>query len=342
MRRPLLVMLLLGLLVAGCGPSVADRPRTGPAADQVRPGASAPSAAQPAERVVVATASPSLSWLPAQIAGLQGYFREEGLDVEFVQVGGTLIVPALLSGEVQYTTILSAVGTHAANGGPSRIVQYHSVRLQHVLSVRPEFTAIGQLAGKRIAVQSLGTLTAFEARKIADHFGLPDVAIVPIGGDLERIAAMATGAADANVTAIPNNLVAEREGFPTLLRIGTVLEVPQAGFATSEAHLRDRSDQVTRLLRAAARALPLITSQRDLTVATIADWMELSPADAARAYEQVADTYSPNGLPTDAQMAAYLELLRDTAGVSADVSASQIVDFTIARRVAAELGLSGP
>ena len=47
---------------------------------------------------------------------------EEGLDVEFVQVGGTLIVPALLSGEVGYTTVLSAVGTHAANGGPSRIV----------------------------------------------------------------------------------------------------------------------------------------------------------------------------------------------------------------------------
>src|SRR5262249_2188111 len=228
----LLVTLLLGLLVASCGPSVADRPRSQPA-DQVRSSAPAPSDAPPAERVVVATASPSLSWLPAQIAGLQGYFREEGLDVEFVQVGGTLIVPALLSGEVQYTTILSAVANHAANGGPSRIVQYHSVRLQHVLSVRPEITAVGQLAGKRIAVQSLGTLTAFEARKIADHFGLPDVAIVPIGGDLERIAAMGTGAADANVTAIPNNLVAEREGFPTLLRIGTILEIPQAGFATS-------------------------------------------------------------------------------------------------------------
>src|SRR5262249_381177 len=155
--------------------------------------------------------------------------------------------------------------------------------------------------------------------------------------DLERIAAMGTGAADANVTAIPNNLVAEREGFPTLLRIGTILEIPQAGFATSEAHLRDRSDQVTRMLRAAARALPLITSQRGLPVGAMADGMELSPADAARAYEQVADTYSPNGLPTDTQMAAYLELLRDTAGVSADVPASQIVDFTIARRVAAEL-----
>ena len=53
----------------------------------------------------------------------------------------------------------------------------------------------------------------------------------------------------------------------------------------------------------------------------------------------VADTYSPNGLLSAAQLAAYLELLRDTAGLPADVPAEQLVDFTLARHVAAELGL---
>ena len=53
----------------------------------------------------------------------------------------------------------------------------------------------------------------------------------------------------------------------------------------------------------------------------------------------MADTNTPNGLPTDAQMEAYLELMRATAGAPADVTAAQVSDFTIARRVAAELGL---
>ena len=77
---------------------------------------------------------------------------------------------------------------------------------------------------------------------------------------------------------------------------------------------------MARALRAAARAIPLIQTQRDLVIQKIGEWMELAPDDAARAYELVADTYSPNGLPTDAQMAAYLDLMRATAGVSADAS----------------------
>jgi hypothetical protein len=70
--------------------------------------------------------------------------------------------------------------------------------------------------------------------------------------------------------------------------------------------------------------------------------MDLSPEDAARAFEMVADTFTPNGLPTDAQMAAYLELLRATAGAPDSVTPDQIADFTLARRVAQELGLPNP
>ena len=245
--------------------------------------------------MAIGTSGPSLSWLPAQLAWKLGYFREEGLEAEFVQVGGTSVIPALFSGELHFTTILSAVGANAGQGGDTRIVQFHSVRLQHVLSVRPEITAIPQLAGKRIAVQNLGTLTALEARKVAEHFNLPDVALVAVGSDLERIAALESNAADANVTAIPMNLLAEKRGLPTLLRIGSILEIPQAGFGTSLEHLRDRPALLTRALRAAARAFPFVTGQPDVTTATIAEFMELAPDDAARAYEMVADTFTATG-----------------------------------------------
>jgi ABC-type nitrate/sulfonate/bicarbonate transport system substrate-binding protein len=338
-RGWLLVAVLLGLGLAGCVAPGEDRPRVQPVGAGP---AATPSGTQSLQRVGIGVPGPSLSYLPAQLAWRLGYFREEGLDVEFVQISGTSVIPALLSGELDFTTILSAVGAHAGQGGPSRILQFHTVRLQHVLSVRPEITTLAQLAGRRVAVQSLGTLTAFETQKLAEHFGLADVALVAVGGDLERIAAMEAGAADATVAPIPANLIAERRGFPTLLRIGTVLEIPQAGLGASVATLREREALVARTLRAAARALPLIPSQRDVVVQHIAEWIDLAPEDAARAYEQVVDTYSSNGLPTEAQLAAYLELLRATAGVPADVTPAQLVDFTVARRVAAELGLPGP
>jgi NitT/TauT family transport system substrate-binding protein len=336
MRQCLARLALLALLAA-CSPPAESRPR-------LQPTAPGPTAApeRPLQRLTIGTSGPSLSWLPSQLAWQLGYFREEGLDVEFVQVGGTSMVPALLSGELGLTTIISPVGASAGQGGEARIVQMHVVAVQHVLSARPEITAVQQLAGKRIAVQNLGTLTAHEARKVVEHFALPDVAIVAVGGDLERIVAMETGAADANVSNIPGNLVAERRGFPTLLRISTILDIPTGGYGASLAGVRDQPDVLARALRATARALPLFGRQPDVVTRTIASFMDLPPEDAARAYEMVADTYSPNGLATDAQMAGYLDLLRSTAGLPADTTAAQITDFTLARRVAQELALPNP
>ena len=94
---------------------------------------------------------------------------------------------------------------------------------------------------------------------------------------------MESGAADANVAPIPANLAAEQRGFPTLLRIGSLLDTPHGGFGTSVAHLRDQADLLTRTLRATARALPLVTAQRDTVIAVIRDFMQLSPPDAERA-----------------------------------------------------------
>ncbi len=97
---------------------------------------------------------------------------------------------------------------------------------------------------------------------------------------------------------------------------------------------------VARSLRATARGLPVVTAQPDRVTGAIQTFMDLGPKDSARAYEMLADTYSPGGLVSDAQLAAYLDLLRATAGVPADVPVGQIVDLAIARPVAMELGLS--
>jgi ABC-type nitrate/sulfonate/bicarbonate transport system substrate-binding protein len=121
--------------------------------------------------------------------------------------------------------------------------------------------------------------------------------------------------------------------------MGTILDVPQAGLGTSDAILRDKTDLVVRSLRASARALPLLRAEREEVIRMIATWIELSPEDATRAYELVIDTFSPNGLPTEAQMRAYLGLMQETANVPADATLDRLFDFTLARRVADELGL---
>jgi ABC-type nitrate/sulfonate/bicarbonate transport system substrate-binding protein len=101
--------------------------------------------------VTIGIPAPSLSFLPAKLADLLGYYREEGLAAEFVQVRGNVAIPSLLQGDLDFTTLLSAVGAHASQGGETRIVQFHGTGLQHVISVRPEITTVQQARSAPLA-----------------------------------------------------------------------------------------------------------------------------------------------------------------------------------------------
>ncbi|HZR99850.1 MAG TPA: ABC transporter substrate-binding protein [Chloroflexota bacterium] len=350
LRRGIVIGALLAALgacgapgspTASGGAAPAGGAPAGSASGGAAPAASAPAAtARPApQRLAIGVPDPSLAYLPAYVAWKLGYFEQEGLATEFPQVVGNAIIPSLLSGDIDFTTNLSSIGSHAGQGGPTKIVQFHSVKLQHVLVVNPAITDVQQLNGKRITVQSPGTLPTFEAQKMAEHYGLRDVTFLSAGSEPERLATVDAGASDAYVASVPGNLIAERRGFPTLLRFSTILDVPQAGLGTSEDELRQKPDLIERALRASARALPVVRSNRDDVVRIIADWISLSPEDAGRAYDFVIDTFSTNGIPTEAQQRAYLGLMQETANVPADATLDRIFDFTLARKVANELGL---
>ena len=67
-------------------------------------------------KIRIATASPSLSYLPIYTAVKKGFFAKRGLDVEMIQMSASLTAPALLNRSVDYTTIPSTIATATARG----------------------------------------------------------------------------------------------------------------------------------------------------------------------------------------------------------------------------------
>jgi hypothetical protein len=57
--------------------------------------------------------------------------------------------------------------------------------------------------------------------------------------------------------------------------------------------------------------------------------MSLTPAQASKAYDTVKDTFSRDGVPTQEQSKAYIAMLAATAGLSADLPAPAIFDFSL-------------
>ena len=90
--------------------------------------------AQVKTKLRIATASPSLSYLPIYVAVKKGFFARRGFDVELIQMNASLTAPALLNRAVDYTTIPSAIATAAARGAPAKVIFFASVKLQHSFS----------------------------------------------------------------------------------------------------------------------------------------------------------------------------------------------------------------
>ena len=56
-----------------------------------------------AEKITVSYSSRTYAFLPAQVAVAKGFFKDENLDPVLIQMRSQVTVPALLSGEVNYT-----------------------------------------------------------------------------------------------------------------------------------------------------------------------------------------------------------------------------------------------
>jgi len=259
--------------------------------------------------------------------------------MEVIQMAAGLAAPALLNHAIDYTTIPSGPATAGARGAPLKVVCFTSVKLQHVLISRPEFTSVAELAGKRIGAGSFGTLPAYEVHVLIDKYRLgTNTIIVPLNSTQDRMIGTQRGTIDATVVPVPSDLKAEEMGMKRLLAMGTILQIPQAGLATTEEKIKTARQEVQEILKATIEGIEYTWTQRDGTIAVIAKWMNLNTAQAAKAYDSVRDTFSKNCVPTEEQSKAYLTMLSSTAGLKPEVSAASIFDFSPALEAAKDLG----
>ena len=56
-----------------------------------------------ADKVILSYSSRSYAFLPAQVAVARGFFKDENLEPLLIQMRSQVTVPALISGEVNYT-----------------------------------------------------------------------------------------------------------------------------------------------------------------------------------------------------------------------------------------------
>ena len=297
------------------------------------------------------------------IADRKGYFKAEGLDVEFISfnTAARMIAP-LGSGQLDvgggtvsaglYNAFSRKIGIHiVADKGSSRpgyVFSQILVRKDLVDSGR--YKSFKDLKGMKIAVAAVGTGNAATLNAALKKAGLAfaDVSTLDLGFP-DHLVAYRNKAIDAGVTNEPTATQAIREGVAVKVEGNEDLfsNHQTAVLLYSDDFAKKRPEAATKFMRAYIRAVRdyndalkdgrIAGKGADEIIATLVDYTDIK--DAALHRETVPAACNPDGLVDVDSLESDLGFFKDMKLIEQpDIKASDVVDNSFVQKVALELG----
>jgi NitT/TauT family transport system substrate-binding protein len=290
-----------------------------------------------AETVGILVSAPSLSltWFPAFVAREQGFYRAEGLDVDFVVMKPQVALQAVVTGDVGYTTTLGSTIRAAIRGLPVRVVMTICEKPLFALIASKKIKSVEDLKGKILGISSFGASTDTMARAVLRRYNLApgqDVKILAVGGGTNRMAALQAGAIDAVLMEPPYNVMLERAGYNKLLFVGDVLPSPIAGFGTTLERIRKQPQEIQRLIRATLRGVQYTKSHKDESVRLIMKWVKLDHALAEGSYDMAVGSWSDNGESDAASVRMVMDEIKTELKLDSSPDPSRAFDWSFVKK----------
>jgi len=295
------------------------------------------------EKVIISYSSRDFSFLPGHVAATKGFFRDENIEPILVQMKPQVAAPALINGEIHYTSTFGSMLNGILQGIPARMLAVITEKPPYYIVARPGIKSIMELRGKKLAAQPKGLSDRIAAEAILESKGidLKDVQFVNISGDLPvRLGVLTSGLADAVCLLPPGPVLLERDGYriiagPDDVKVGS----PTFGVTATVQRLKDKRAEVKKVIRALLRGLRFVRERREETVAIMAQWLALKPDVANKSYDLIIPGFSSDGAISDATWQAIIDLRVQSLNLPKPASLDQVRDFTVLREVQKELKL---
>jgi NitT/TauT family transport system substrate-binding protein len=289
-----------------------------------------------AERIVIGTPSRGLFEFPAVVAMRKGYYKDEGLDVDKVQMQPAIAVKALISGDIDYLLAWGSAIRAAVTGVPIKAVVGMASRPLHVLIARPDIKTPKDLKGKIIGVDSFAGTVDYLSRVAARHFGFEpekDIKIIVTGESPTRLAALRAGSIDATPIDVAFAMKAEDEGFRRLLYLGDIIELPLSGIAVTDNKLQTQREQVKKVVRGSLRGSRFMKQNRGETIQMLSDYLRITPSQAAKAYDTSINSFTDDGIISDKGVNLDVQLTKERLKMTKEIPLSQLVDWSLVKEI---------
>ena len=298
--------------------------------------------AQALDRIRVAVSNPNMPNLTVAMAQKNGLFKDEALEAEIIRMNPNVAITALATGDVDYCQLFGAVVGAAIAGLPVRIVAGFLDNWPMTLIAQPELKALKDLKGKTLGISSFGATPDVAARMMIKQAGIyadKEIKIIALGSDAARLTALKQRVVDVVVISPPADTQMEKQGYRILARAYELFSFPYLGLGTHTRKIKEKPDEIRRVIKATIRANRFIRDNRDEAVRALIAWGKVEREFAYASYDALRNLFNADGAVPEDGLKLVIEQARRNAKVIREIMPNEVVDLTFLQEAQAELGI---
>jgi NitT/TauT family transport system substrate-binding protein len=277
--------------------------------------------------------------MPLWVAHDFGVFREQGLDVELLNVPGTSqVIQTMVAGEIHLSPLDPAATVQANLGGADvvLVMAMHN-RLPFSIVSQPTIREPEGLRGKSMGVTRIGSSSHTAALVALRSWGLAperDVAFRLLGTTPAIMAALQAGQIEAGVATLPPP-PAVRAGYTELVNLATTgPEYPSVAIGGPRPWIAANEEATRRFVRSYVLAKERARADKSLALAAFRKYMQLDdPAQLEDVYTTMQSMYDPSPYVSETGFVRVLEDLVAEEPRAATLRPADLIDARFAREM---------
>jgi ABC-type nitrate/sulfonate/bicarbonate transport system substrate-binding protein len=285
-----------------------------------------------------------LPWFVAKEARIA---EKHGIDFDPVFIGASaVLVQSMLSGAADFSGSGGpAIIANVLRGGDIIHITAMVPRFTQSVMVRPEIKKPEDMAGKKIGVSRLGTVTHFALQTAIDGYGVKGVTILQMGGQPEALAGLVRGSVDGAVFSPPYNFQLKKQGYNELVSpndLQKLTEFITNGIVARRSVAEKDKDTVMRVIKLTAESIKLVQTDREFTKKVIMKWMPMKdPEMLEQVYRFATENYSKEGFVPEGALRSMTKQMVQSNLVDAKAAAATPVTAYFDNRYVEEVKRSG-
>ncbi len=289
------------------------------------------------KEVIFGVPSLGLTSFAIQIASEKGFFAQRHIKATVVAARSSVIMAALVSGNMHFSNSTGSATRAALQGLPVRVIAYFQTE-PFSLVVRPEINSIGDLKGKTIGLAELTSNNGVYLAHALElgNLSLRDVKHLAMTDD-GRVQGLLAKQIDGAITSPPRTQKLLAQGM-RLLTGPEISDIPSNGLVTTTKVLEKEPELANAILEALIDAILWTRANPENAIAYFIAKYQLPSGIAAAAYKEQMDVL--RWTISDGQLQNAIRGALQATGVSQRTQISDAVDLSKYREIVRRRGLA--